>query len=180
MVQEKMFNTVPERALITSYFLNEGLFEEQEGVTTKGADTIMVNKTADAGKMIVRGDLVKLSASPDYAVEKCTDNAYYGVIVADPVGVPPLTSGMPLREGAVEHIQPGEKYHLKLKDTNGAVTPGKFIVASSGEFDVSDTKVAGVVLIALESAGANSGKYIDVFCEQTKYVAYALANHTHQ
>lgn len=170
MVQEKMFNTVPERALITSYFLNEGLFEEQEGVTTKGADTIMVNKLADAGKMIVRGDLVKLSASPDYAVEKCADNAYYGVIVADPVGVPPTANGMPLREGAVEHIQPGEKYHLKLADDNAEVSPTDIIVATSGEFDVSATKESGVVLIALESADANSGKYIDVFCQEINYV----------
>lgn len=179
MVQEKMFNTVPERALITSYFLNEGLFEEQEGVTTKGADTIMVNKIADAGKMIVRGDLVKLSTSPDYAVQKCADNAYYGVIVADPVGVPPTASGMPLREGAVEHIQPGEKYHLKLVDNNAEVSPTDIIVATGGEFNVSATKEPGVVLIALESADANSGKYIDVFCQEINYVEYAEADHTH-
>ena len=179
MVKEKIMNTVPERALITSYFLNEGLFEEQDGITTKGSDTIMVNKVADAGKMIVRGDLVKLSASPDYAVEKVATNDYLGVIVADPVGVPPETNGMPLREASVEHIEAGNKYHLKLKDTNNAVVPGKYIVATSGEFDVSDTKVAGVVLVALESATANSGKYIDVYCEQTKYQAYALATHTH-
>lgn len=179
MVKEKIFNTIPERALKTSYFLSEGLFEEQEGITTKGADTIMVNKTADAGKMLVCGDLVMRDTTADKTVKKCTDNAYLGTIIADPVGVPPTASGMDMREASVEHIQAGNKYHLKLKDTNGAVTPGKYIVASNGEFDVSDTKVAGVVLVAEESAGANSGKWIDVYCEETNYVAYALADHTH-
>jgi hypothetical protein len=170
MVKETIMNTVPERALITSYFLNEGLFEEQAGVTTKGADTIMVNKVADAGKMIERGALVKLSATPDYAVEKCANNDYLGVVVADPVGVPPTAVGMALREASVEHIEPGNKYHIKLTDANKQCAPGNFIVATSGAFDVSATRKSGVVLVALESATANSGKYIDVYCEQIKYV----------
>lgn len=172
--KNEIFNTVRDRGLQTAYFLAEGLFEEVQGVTTKGADIIMVNKTADAGKMIVCGDMVKPVAGKDYTVAKCTDNKYMGTIIADPVGVPPTAEGMPLREATVEHMVAGSTYHLKLKDTAGAVTANEsYIIFDGTGFVPSATKVDGVVLKAKENADANSGKYIDAYCEDINYTEFA-------
>jgi len=173
--KNEIFNTVRGRGLQTAYFLDEGLFEEVQGVTTKGADIIMVNVAEDEGKMIVAGDMVRPVADKDYTVEKVgttNPNQYMGTVVADPVGVPPTAEGMPLREATVEHMVAGSTYHLKLKDTAGAVTANVSYIVFDGEgFVPSATKVDGVVLIAKESAPANSGKYIDAYCEDIAYVA---------
>ncbi|MCE7699945.1 MAG: hypothetical protein K8E24_014350 [Methanobacterium paludis] len=167
MVGTEMMDT-QDRSLRVAYDLKEGLFVEQSGVTIKGSDTIMVNATADAGKMIVKGNMVKRSIDKDFTVEKCNTNDYLGYVIADPEGEPPSVEGMPLRRATVGHVAPGNDYHLNLKATNLACTPDSYIVWDGTGFDVSAVKVAGVVLRAKESANAGSGKFIDVYCEAIK------------
>lgn len=171
MARTEIFDTIPGRTLETGYDLEEGLFVEQPGVSYKGSGSIMVNAPADAGKQIICGDRVSLVTDKDYTVQKEITNEYMGYIIADPEGEPPVIEEDRKRRAGVGHMQPGNKYHLNLIDTNKACSPGKYIVNTATGFDVSDTKVNGVVLVAVESADANSGKFIDVFCKELDYVA---------
>lgn len=163
-----MMDTIRDRTLEVGYFLNEGLFTEVEGVTIKGSDSV---KTADG--IIQSGDMVSLDTTKDYTVKKENTNKYMGYVIADPKGEPPVASGDELRRASVGHVIAGSRYHLNLKDDNKACIPGKYIINTATGFDVSDTKVDGVVLVAVESANANSGKFIDVVCVNTDYKEFA-------
>lgn len=150
--------------------LIEGLFEQIDGVTIKGSNFTMGNITADAGKMITKHDLVKFTADGIDTVTKVTNNVAQGFILADPEGRPPVSANDFKRGATMVYFTPSETYHVELKDTNAICTPGMFLIWDGTGWDVSATKPNGVILIAREPAGANSGKVIDVYCEQTAYV----------
>lgn len=154
------FFDTQDRSKRLAFYLDEGTFTETEIVSAKGSDIGYVSESE-----IKRGDAVKFKTGTVRTVVKATDNEYVGVVLADPRGVPPTASGMPKRQATIVFIEPTEIYHLKLSDTNSAVSPGDYIVWDGTSFDKSTTApTKGVIFKALDDAAANSGKYIDVYC----------------
>lgn len=154
------FFDTQDRSKRLAFYLDEGTFTETEIVSAKGSDIGYVSSSE-----IKRGDAVKFKPGTVRTVVKASDNEFIGVVLADPRGVPPTASGMPKRQATIVFIEPTEIYHLKLSDTNAAVSVGDYIVWDGTCFNKSSTApTTGVIFKALDEAAANSGKYIDVYC----------------
>lgn len=154
------FFDTQDRSKRLAFYLDEGTFTKTEIVSAKGSDIGYVSASE-----IKRGDAVKFKSGTARTVVKASDNEFIGVVLADPRGVPPTASGMPKRQATIVFIEPTEIYHLKLSDTNTAVSVGDYIVWEGTCFNKSSTApTKGVIFKALDEAAANSGKYIDVYC----------------
>ena len=154
------FFDTQDRSKRLAFYLDEETFTKKEIVSAKGSDI-----GYESASEIKRGDAVKFKPGTARTVVKASDNEFIGVVLADPRGVPPTDNRMPKRQATIVFIEPTEIYHLKLSNTNEAVSVGDYIVWNGTSFDKSSTvPTKGVIFKALDAATAKSGKYIDVYC----------------
>lgn len=161
----EMFCTLPDKCMELQGFLDEGLFEKSTTIGNYGTgQTSYVPKSGSIEMKV--GMPVKRVAGKDRTYELAEDNNFDCVIRADPTGIPPVEEGDPLREALLQFPVIGVNYHIPLCDDNAEVEAGDAIVWTGSKWDKAGlgAEISGVVLIAVEGATANSGKYIDCFC----------------
>lgn len=161
----EMFCTIPGKCMELQGFLDEGLFDKSTTIGNYG--TGQVSYVPKAGSVELKAGMpVKRVAGKDRTFELAEDNNFDAVIRGDLEGIPPIAEGDPLREALLEFPVIGVNYHVPLCDDNEEVEAGDAIVWTGSKWDKAGlgAEINGVVLIAVEGASANSGKYIDCFC----------------
>lgn len=163
--RKEAFCTLPDKCMELQGFLDEGLFDKSTTIGDYG--TGQVSYVPKVGTTVYEtGMPVKRVAGKDRTYELAEDNNFDCVIIADPRGLPPVEEGDPLREALLQFPVIGVNYHIPLCDDNAEVSAGDAIVWTGSKWDKAGlgAEISGVVLIAVEGASANSGKYIDCFC----------------
>ena len=142
-------------------------FDAEEGNFT--ASTVLTRRGyADGGSFaaeLLPGTEVEIVTTVDKCVQKAASGIYIGKVVTFPDGAIPSTtkaSGAYVRRVVGVELAYGHIVRRKLISTNQAVSPGDYIAlanAAKTQFDKEEDTTSN--LIALEAAGASSGKYID-------------------
>lgn len=157
------FCTIPDKCMELQGFLDEGEFDVATGLD--GREVLVL---ADPTKECKAGTPVVRVAGKDRTYEKASTNDFDAIVRADAMPVKTIKEDE-MREALLEFPLVGFNYHIPLADDNKAISAGDIVGWTGTKWDkLTSSQQVGLIFVAIESATANSGKYIDAFLKKFK------------
>lgn len=147
-----------------TFLIEEGNFTYNEKTLTHGG----YEEGGSFASQLNDGDFVEIYTEADRTLQKSASGIQVGFIDGDPRGDLPYankTSGNYVRRKANIELIGWKRITVKLISTNQAIKPGDYLGIAAGKNVMDKEEDASTNVVAIQAAGASSGKTIEALAK---------------